>query len=278
MEKKADLLRAQFGSLVVPAAHAIPLTVNFSGVSFNFTGRVTNLLDADESVFTLTHDFSIGDPVAGWLVCDDNRGDRNLDPAHWAFPRAQNLTLTVGSAFAESLPFAESSPGFEIVVANESGGHAISFESDFSLVTSPIFSTNVQAATVVSLADSTRSVFANYAAPSMITLSDFDETQCLIVFYDTLSTSLSFLEVKLQHFTADGISRSNISEPLGGPAMHIPPADGTAPDRRLTNRRHQSDRRGTLRWDPHGGDRRYRSGRRKEDKWDTMKVALSRLF
>jgi len=46
----------------------------------------------------------------------------------------------------------------------------------------------------------------------------------------------------------------------------------------LIHRRLQPDRRLTLRWEPHGGDRRYGSGRRKEDNWDTMKAVLSRLF
>jgi lipopolysaccharide/colanic/teichoic acid biosynthesis glycosyltransferase len=48
-------------------------------------------------------------------------------------------------------------------------------------------------------------------------------------------------------------------------------------ERRLTQRRCQADRRGTLRWHSHGGDRRYRLGRRKDDKWDTVKTLLSRL-
>lgn len=52
----------------------------------------------------------------------------------------------------------------------------------------------------------------------------------------------------------------------------------TKRERRLTQRRDQPDRRSTLRWHSHGGDRRYRLGRRKDDKWDTLKALLSRLF
>ncbi len=50
------------------------------------------------------------------------------------------------------------------------------------------------------------------------------------------------------------------------------------PQQRLMQRRCQPDRRGRLRWDPNGGERRYSTGRRKEDNWDAMKAALSRLF
>lgn len=49
-------------------------------------------------------------------------------------------------------------------------------------------------------------------------------------------------------------------------------------ERRLIQRRRQPDRRSTLRWHPHGGDRRHGYGRRKEDNWQTMKLVLSRLF
>ena len=47
---------------------------------------------------------------------------------------------------------------------------------------------------------------------------------------------------------------------------------------RLTQRRCQPDRRGTLRWHPQGGDRRQGSGRRQEDSWETMRFVLSRSF
>ena len=50
------------------------------------------------------------------------------------------------------------------------------------------------------------------------------------------------------------------------------------PERRLIQRRHQADRRSTLRWHPHGGDRRQGDGRRKEDNWQTMKLVLKKLF
>ncbi len=49
-------------------------------------------------------------------------------------------------------------------------------------------------------------------------------------------------------------------------------------ERCLTQRRCQPDRRGTLRWPPHGGDRRQDSGHRKEDSWKTMRFMLSRSF
>ena len=49
-------------------------------------------------------------------------------------------------------------------------------------------------------------------------------------------------------------------------------------ERREIERRCQLDRRSTLRWHPDGGDRRYGAGRRKDDKWDTLKAVLARLF
>ncbi len=49
-------------------------------------------------------------------------------------------------------------------------------------------------------------------------------------------------------------------------------------ERCLIQRRYQPDRRGTLRWPPHGGDRRQDSGHRKEDSWKTMRFVLSRSF
>ncbi len=49
-------------------------------------------------------------------------------------------------------------------------------------------------------------------------------------------------------------------------------------EHRLTQRRCQPDRRGTLRWHPHGGERRQGSGRRKEDSCGTMRSVLSRSF
>lgn len=44
-------------------------------------------------------------------------------------------------------------------------------------------------------------------------------------------------------------------------------------ERRLVQRRGQPIRRGRIRWDAHAGDRRY-LGRRKQDRWDTMKASL----
>ena len=45
-------------------------------------------------------------------------------------------------------------------------------------------------------------------------------------------------------------------------------------EHRLTQRRCQPDRRGTLRWHPHGGDRRQDSGRRKEDKLENDEIRV----
>jgi hypothetical protein len=45
----------------------------------------------------------------------------------------------------------------------------------------------------------------------------------------------------------------------------------TRRERRLAQRRCQPERRSTLRWYLHGGDRRHRFGRRKDEKWDMMK-------
>lgn len=50
------------------------------------------------------------------------------------------------------------------------------------------------------------------------------------------------------------------------------------PERRLLQRRHQPDRRTHLRWYPHGGDRRYKLSRRKDDRWETLKAVLANLF
>lgn len=47
---------------------------------------------------------------------------------------------------------------------------------------------------------------------------------------------------------------------------------------RLTQRRCQPDRRQTLCWHPHGGDRRQDPGRRKGDSWKMMRFVLSRSF
>lgn len=58
---------------------------------------------------------------------------------------------------------------------------------------------------------------------------------------------------------------------------YVRPARST-PERRLLQRRHQPDRRMHLRWYPHGGDRRYKLGRRKDDMRDTMKAVLASLF
>ncbi len=43
-------------------------------------------------------------------------------------------------------------------------------------------------------------------------------------------------------------------------------------------RRYYPDRRSTLRWNPHGGERRYATGRRKHDNRDAMKAALMSLW
>lgn len=48
--------------------------------------------------------------------------------------------------------------------------------------------------------------------------------------------------------------------------------------RRVPERRQQADRRMQLHRYPHGRDRRYKLGRRKDDKWDMMKAMLLRLF
>lgn len=64
-----------------------------------------------------------------------------------------------------------------------------------------------------------------------------------------------------------------------GPSDARLPSATPVPTRRewrLTQRRCQPDRRDTLRWHPHGGDRRQGVGRRKGDSWKTMRLALSR--
>ncbi len=48
-------------------------------------------------------------------------------------------------------------------------------------------------------------------------------------------------------------------------------------EHRLTQRRCQPDRRGTLRWHPHGGDRRQDSGRRKEDKLENDEIRVAEI-
>ena len=66
-----------------------------------------------------------------------------------------------------------------------------------------------------------------------------------------------------------------------GPRPSDAPSATPVPKRRelrLTQRRCQPDRRGTLRWHPQGGDRRQGSGRRKKDSWETMRFVLSRSF
>jgi hypothetical protein len=182
MEQKAVPLPAQFGSFVVPAARAISAPSSFVGVTFQFVGRVTSILDSGAGA----------------------RGPNALPAVYSEAPAA---TLTVGSSFAESLPFAQSLPGFEMVVEKDTGGHSLNFESDFSLVKGPLFPTNVEVAMVIALAHSAGVGFLRDAAPSSITLHDFDDTHFLITFFDTASGSVSFLEVELERFTARTFKR-----------------------------------------------------------------------
>jgi hypothetical protein len=60
--------------------------------------------------------------------------------------------------------------------------------------------------------------------------------------------------------------------------VHTPSTRPKLPNRRLIHRRQLPERRTSLRWDPNGGDRRHRFGRRKEDEWDAAKAELSRYF
>jgi hypothetical protein len=61
-------------------------------------------------------------------------------------------------------------------------------------------------------------------------------------------------------------------------AMRVPITKDTSPERRLMQRRGQPDRRLRLRWYPHGGDRRHKPGRRRDDTWETMKAVLANIL
>jgi hypothetical protein len=279
MEQKAVPLPAQFGSFVVPAARAISAPSSFVGVTFQFVGRVTSILDSDEGAFSIREKFSAGDPVTGSITYDARAGARGPNALPAVYSEAPAATLTVGSSFAESLPFAQSLPGFEMVVEKDTGGHSLNFESDFSLVKGPLFPTNVEVAMVISLAHSAGVGFLRDAAPSSITLHDFDDTHFLITFFDTASGSVSFLEVELERFTARGTPNSTTKESFSHlravNARHS--NDGVPQERRVTIRRAESGR-SRLRAFPNGEDRRHRRGRRKEDQQSTFKDILSRLF
>lgn len=281
MEQKAVPLPAQFGSFVVPAARAISAPSSFVGVTFQFVGRVTSILDSDEGAFSIRGKFSAGDPVTGSITYDAHAGARGPEAIPAMYPKAPAATLTVGSSFTESLPFAQSLPGLEMVVEKDTGGHSLNFESDFSLVKSPIFPTNVEVAMVISLAHSAGVAFLRDAPPSSITLHDFDDTHFLITFFDTASGSVSFLEVELERFTAKGTLHSVTKESLVQARRDIAKPEhsnnGVPQERRLTIRRVESGRN-TLRARPNGENRRHQRGRRKEDKQNTFKGLLSRIF
>lgn len=281
MEQKAVPLPAQFGSFVVPAARAISAPSSSVGVTFQFVGRVTSILDSDEGAFSLRGKFSADDPVTGSITYDVHASARGPGVIPAMYPKAPAANLTIGSSFTESLPFAQSSPGLEMVVEKDTGGHALNFESDFSLVKSPIFPTNVEVAMVISLAHSAGVAFSRDAPPSSITLHDFDDTHFLITFFDTDSGSVSFLEVELERFTAKGTPNSAIKESFAQARRDVGRPrnsnNGMPQERRLTMRRVESGRN-TLRARPNGEDRRRQRGRRKEDKQNTFKDILSRIF
>jgi hypothetical protein len=281
--EKAVPLPAQFGSFVIPAARAISASSSFVGVTFKFVGRVASILDSDEDAFSIAETFSVGDPVNGTITYDEHHvGAAGPDLARGVYPKAPAAMLTVGSCFTESLPFAQSLPGLEMVVQKEAGGHSLNLESDFSLVKSPVFPTNVEAAMVISLTHYVGGTLLADVPPSRITLGDFDDTHFLITFFDTASGNVSFLEVELQQFIAQRAQDSNGKEPLSEARRDISNIrksnNGIPQERRVASRRVQPDRRATLRWYPNGGDRRHGLGRRKEDTRSTMKAALSELF
>ena len=279
MEEKVVPLPAQFGSFVVPAARAISATSNFVGVTFRFVGRVTSILDSDEGVFSIAERFSVGDPVTGSITYDDEIAASGQKAPRGVYRNAPAAELTIGSSFTESLPFAQSLPGLEMVVQKDTGGHSLNFESDFSLVKSPIFPTNVEAAMVISLTYSAGGAFLNDSPSSSFALDAFDDTHFLITFFDTASGHVSFLEVQLERFTAERTGQSTDKEPhpqarrSGGELSEPIPQE-----RRLSMRRVQPDRRSNLRWYPNGGDRRHQPGRRSEDMKGTMKAVLTGLF
>lgn len=217
MENKAARLGAQFGALVVPDAHASADTFGFTGVTMHFAGRVTGMVDADPGAFTITDAFSVGDPVTGSLTSyDESDCDTASEPAYVAASNAPDVFLAIGSSFSESLP------GFQIILNNnatgtsidDAAGASIDLEFDFSSVTSPIFSRNVDVAMVITLADSTGTVIVDDVLLWKIALRNFDHTQFLVVFFDPLSANFSFMEVGLEQFSARGIAKSKIRESL----------------------------------------------------------------
>lgn len=280
--EKAVPLPAQFGSFVIPAARAISAPSTFAGVTFKFVGRVTSILDSDEGAFSIAGTFSVGDPVNGSITYEDHVGTTGPDLTRGVYPKAPAATLTVGSSFTESLPFAQSLPGLEMVVQKDAGGHSLNFESDFSLVRSPVFPTKVEAAMVISLTHYAGGALLTDVPPSRVTLNDFDDTHFLITFFDTASGNVSFLEVELGQFAAEGAQKLNGKEPLLEARRDVSDIrksnNGKPQERRVALRRLQPDRRATLRWHPNGGDRRHGLGRRKEDTRNTMKAVLSGLF
>jgi hypothetical protein len=208
MENKAARSGAQFGSLVVPGAHASADIFSFTGVTLHFAGSVTRIVDADPGAFTITGAFSVGDPVTGSLTCDESVRDTAPEPVYVAASNAPDVILAIGSSFSDSLP------GFQIVLNNDAAGTSIDLEFDFSSVTSPIFTRNVDVAMVITLADSTSTVIVDDVLPSKIALRNFDHTQLLVVFFDPLSANFSFIEVGLEQFSARGIAKSKIRESL----------------------------------------------------------------
>lgn len=279
--EKAVPSPAQFGSFVIPAARAISASSSFVGVTFKFVGRVTNLLDSDGDAFSIAGTFSVGDPVNGSITYEDHVGATGPDLTRGVYPKAPAATLTVGSSFTESLPFAQSLPGLEMVVQKDAGGRSLNFESDFSLVKSPVFPTNVEAAMVISLTHYAGGTLVT-DVPPRITLDDFDDTHFLITFFDTASGNVSFLEVELEQFAAERAQKLDGKEPLSEARRDVSDTrtsnNGIPQERRLASRRVQADRRATLRWHPNGGDRRHGLGRRKEDTRSTIKAVLSGLF
>ncbi len=280
--ERAIPLPAQFGSFVVPAAQAISASASFVRVTFKFVGRVTSILDADEGAFSIAAAFSVGNPVNGAITYEHHIGATGPDLARGVYPSAPAASLTVGSSFTESLPFAQSLRGLEMAVQKGAAGHSLNFESDFALVRSPVFPTQVEAAMVISLTHYARGALLTDVSPPHLTLEDFDDTQFLITFFDTASGNVSFLEVELEQFATECARKSNGKEPLSEARREVGNTRKSHNDipqeRRVALRRVQPDRRATLRWHPNGGDRRHGLGRRKEDTRNTMKAVLSGLF
>lgn len=280
--EKAVPLPAQFGSFVIPAARAISASSSFAGVTFKFVGRVASILDADEDAFSIAGTFSVGDPVNGVITYENHIGAAGPDLTRGVYPKAPAAMLTVGSSFTESLPFAQSLPGLEMVVQKDAGGHSLNFESDFSSVKSPVFPTNVEAAMVISLTHYAGGALLSDVPPSCLSLEDFDDTHFLITFFDTASGNVSFLEVELEQFAAERAQKLNAQEPFSEAYRDLSDTrkfnSAVPQERRVALRRAQPDRRATLRWHPNGGDRRHGLGRRKEDTRNVIKAMLSGLF